>query len=656
MHQANFLKNLKLELYVFLCALLAIFYSFFIVTLGDFNLNKEFFLSTVFLDMWKHLVNLDLSVDENIIGGEGFLINGKTTAYFLPFPAFIRGFLSIFNLGESAVLSVTLGAATFISASCLICLKIFKKIKISSRFLKNFTLLAVIFFITFCSPIISILVIPSIFWEAIIWASGLFLLSVFFSISLLLNPNKKLKITFLIFAFFCGLTLFTRATFSFAVIILFTLTTLYIFYKKWDRKKSLFNNIFEDKYLIFGWLLFVLFIATLLAFNFLKWGDPFEFYPMQYYKNWDLPKKQEFLAHNAMNLRRIPSAISYYFLPSTDNFSSQLPFIRFGDFNYFRGLAKLDYWEPTLPLVITLPFYSLLTMFGLIIYIKSILNDRNLIVIALLPGAISSLFLVLIILTLHSHSIRYTSDFMPAIVIFSLFALYWITIKFDLLLSIKFFKIYLNTAIKLFICIFFIFIASSTMYLTVVTVMLENTYWRNLVVSDALLPLEFNSPIKFSRRGTSPEVTKYLKSGWSSDLEDWGTWSNSTMAQLVLMPPKGSTVDSYLLLETRALITPNHPNQLIEIWVNGVLNQKTILTNFDSNKIRINLLDKNNSSFDIYSMRVTEFFESISGLRFNLKPILIEFHFLNPARPKALGYDGDDRLLSIGLISAVFYQ
>ena len=643
------MRLLKIK-FISICLLIASALNFFILTLGSFDVNKKYYLSTVFFEVWKNLTSFDLSIDPEIIGGEGFLINGKTTVYFLPFPALIRGFLSIFGYGSSSVLSVFLASIIFLIASVFIAINLFNQGYFKNQAIKNTSFYAVIIFITICSPITSFLAFPSVFWEAIIWGSALFLISAFFSFTLCKKESDESGI-FFFFAIFCGLTLFTRANYSFATCILFGLTVFQIIVRDWSRKDTLFFNLFKNKNLVWSCLIFTVFLVGLLIFNYLKWGNPFEFYPLKYYLTFNEEQKKLFLSHGSMNINRIPEGISYYFLPAKDNFTSSLPFIQFGASNYFSGLGEFDYTEPTLPITITLPIYTFLFITGTFLFFKSLITHRKTISHSLFPAGIAALIPIIVILTLHSHSIRYIGDFMPAVVIFSLYALLTLAQKIanlqvsNSLITLRF-KFILKSCFYFLISITF----AVTIFFSTIGVLLENTGWRFLMVDRVLAPLQMNQPVSFIFRGNSGEISRYLKSGWAMDVENWGTWSNSSNARLEIVPPIGVSKDNNLILETRAFVTAKHPNQKIQIWVNGVLNQTLVLTN-PTNTIVINL--NKGTNFDKIVQRFVSRFERSTGLRFFQDSIIIDFKFLNPIRPKEIGEGDDERLLSLGLMSAV---
>ena len=77
---------------------------------------------------------------------------------------------------------------------------------------------------------------------------------------------------------------------------------------------------------------------------------------------------------------------------------------------------------------------------------------------------------------------------------------------------------------------------------------------------------------------------------------------------------------------------PKHPVQTVAIWANGVFIKKVELTKGDQNLIDIPIPAKS----------------LIPGY------VSLEFEFLSRARPRDLGYNQDDRYLSMALVSARF--
>ena len=121
-----------------------------------------------------------------------------------------------------------------------------------------------------------------------------------------------------------------------------------------------------------------------------------------------------------------------------------------------------------------------------------------------------------------------------------------------------------------------------------------------------------------------------LLNGWAYP-ESWGTWSIGDNAKIAFPLPKSPT--KIIELNLRALITMQHPNTQIKIYIDGVFQNTIILFQSQNNIVQIPIP------------------KSIPHKDY----LVMEFRFLNPVRPSEIGFiNGDNRLLGIGLISAQF--
>jgi hypothetical protein len=114
--------------------------------------------------------------------------------------------------------------------------------------------------------------------------------------------------------------------------------------------------------------------------------------------------------------------------------------------------------------------------------------------------------------------------------------------------------------------------------------------------------------------------------------EEWGVWSNGDKAKMILPVPQASP-PKQLKLTVRAFVSPLHPKQAVEVFIDQMPPQSISLSSSDTNTWLINLppnIDKR-------------------------KYLELQFHFKNSASPKDVGgVPGDDRKLGMGLISAQF--
>lgn len=630
--------------------ILVCLYCLFLLSLGTFNLKQPFALSLIFQSMWEHLSHGSLAVDAGLIGNEGFEVKGITTAYFLPFPSLIRGILSIFAMGDSAILSVWLGALTFFSASLLIWRHLFLQLPQSNSQLNQYLWIFGVLLCTFLSPMIGMMAYPTAYWEAIVWASALFLIASYLSIIMLANKGKK-SVPFFTFTLICSLTLFTRATFSFATCFLYSFTVIRLLSLQWQRNTPITNNLFQNKLLIKNGVLFGLSIFCLLAFNYAKWGNPFEFYPLQHYKMWDEVQKVKYFAHGALNLIRIPDTVSYYFFPSLDNFSATAPFIKLGSADHFGQSGNFDYKELTLPISITEPIATILFILGLILLPWLWIRGTDKTVSTLLPAALTSLIPLVFILSIHSLSIRYSGDFLPAFMLFGLFALFQIG-RLTKNLSIGQMTTPFTTTKHVLILGAIGIVVFVSLFLSTAGIFRQNEYWRS-VFHYSLIPMEIGETVSFAHHGNNSKAVGYLHKGWAGELESFGTWSNTNDPTLLILPPQKLSSKNFLKISARAFVTPNHPEQIVEVWVNGKLNQIISMRDANLNEILIKPLISSDWTTQNWSYLGSSLFNQLTQFlgTSNQEAIVIEFRLRNPARPSDLGFGDDRRLLGIGLIS-----
>ncbi|WP_218068315.1 DUF6311 domain-containing protein [Candidatus Thiosymbion oneisti] len=150
---------------------------------------------------------------------------------------------------------------------------------------------------------------------------------------------------------------------------------------------------------------------------------------------------------------------------------------------------------------------------------------------------------------------------------------------------------------------------------------------RELGLADVLPAVGSGERIRFSESG---DGLIYLAAGWSNP-ESWGTWSNGPAAEVVLLL---SDVGAHeILIEANALVSPLHPEQNIEISVNGMVATTARLTTYAANRIRVPIPDA-----------VREKLQKHRTLR-------LKFRFPDAVRPQALRIGDDSRSLALGLMA-----
>ena len=142
---------------------------------------------------------------------------------------------------------------------------------------------------------------------------------------------------------------------------------------------------------------------------------------------------------------------------------------------------------------------------------------------------------------------------------------------------------------------------------------------------DFLEQMEPVSPGEKLDFGSSGKGVHYLQAGWS-DPENWGTWSDSRSAT-ILLPASPAQVDS-VVIDFAAAVSPSHPAQRVEIFVNGSQAYSGSISE-RSGTLKIKIPDAAKSDA--------------------FKGITMEFRLPDAARPKDIGLGEDERTLALAL-------
>jgi hypothetical protein len=127
--------------------------------------------------------------------------------------------------------------------------------------------------------------------------------------------------------------------------------------------------------------------------------------------------------------------------------------------------------------------------------------------------------------------------------------------------------------------------------------------------------------------GTASPGVQLLSDGWAL-LETWGVWSNAKLASVYF--PRPQQTAQIIELNLRAFIAPTHLSQEITIALDGKVVGTYRLAQGEGNIVNIPLPSSSNN---FYKM---------------------DFQIHNPIRPVDLGFNQDQRLLGIALVSAKF--
>jgi hypothetical protein len=136
--------------------------------------------------------------------------------------------------------------------------------------------------------------------------------------------------------------------------------------------------------------------------------------------------------------------------------------------------------------------------------------------------------------------------------------------------------------------------------------------------------IELGSTIDFSKPWMARH--QFIGPGWFPEIESWGgIWSAKNQTQLVL--PMPTNPPRSITFIANALVTAKHPQQRVEILLDGVL-QKTVT-----------LRQTNDNQFTVPIPQALQ----------QAKTITIDLRFLDAISPQSLGMNADARTLALGL-------
>jgi hypothetical protein len=399
-----------------LCYLILVIISFLIFAfalLSDFSYDifyKARF-GEAFFDMWRRIIAGDVTIGRDVLSGEIFIVNGKLIAYYLPFPALIRGLLSIFEIGEYSIPSILM-SITLYSISIYFLLK--EILNYLNYRESNAILYA--WYPFFLLPLISLFVEASIYWEAIIWSLALFMTQAFLFLYFLRVKKPSTHYLLLLVSSFI---LFTRPTYAIASGVL----VLILFFIDINSKN------YSIRYLL-SYCFFMLALLFLAYLNYSKWGSPFEFASLAQHEQLLGTERGRMAAISpSLSINRIPETLDYYFSISALNFNSHPPFIQFGG-NSTPLRAYFDYKEAYYSITLLLPFHVLAGLLGGYILFrrsKYNCNSKKYFQIYFFISIIPALLMLMMI----SMALRYRSEFFAVLIFSSMIGIVYVQNTFS---------------------------------------------------------------------------------------------------------------------------------------------------------------------------------------------------------------------------------
>lgn len=266
----------------------------------------------------------------------------------------------------------------------------------------------------------------SVFWEAILWGAAISMMAFYLSISVIFKKSFPLLICF---GVICGVGLFTRPNITMMIISLFTSTLLILFLRSQcavaSRYMQSINSCYKKSELAWVIFLFSIFILLLGCLNHARWGSSLQFAPFEHNVQCTGARLTKYLKYGPARIDRVPQAISYYFIPTADNFKSGFPFVKLGSHVYFQQtLDTFDYVEPSFPISLASPIFTLLGFCGMVIIIYSLFKGKNRnTLLYLCPVICSAWISTILLLPLDTEAMRYKGDIMPAIIFFSVYTI-----------------------------------------------------------------------------------------------------------------------------------------------------------------------------------------------------------------------------------------
>ena len=369
----------------------------------DLMFRSRFYLA--YENMWINLIKGSIEIDGEFWVGERYFVNGKTLTYYLPFPAIVRGFLSIFGLGSSSVLSVFLAIVLYFISSFLLFMDVTKEFASKSISSDQYKKNVIYFYPLVGIPIIGLCFEASMVWESLLWGLSIFLLTLHFFYKFVTLRTAQHGV---IFIFLSSLVLFTRPTFIVGSLGMFCIALFIIFT---DKKRSVA--------LLSACFFFVGSCFLLGSYNSKKWGSPLTFAPMQYHEQLvgnDRGRKVEKLP--SVSFLRLPDAFDYYLLPTLRPLKSgYFGFIGVDRHIFNLKFENFDYVEPKYTIQIMLPILSLLAILGVISYKRfaasKSLKEITPISLLYLAAGIPFFFILLA----HSMALRYRGDMFPLLIV-----------------------------------------------------------------------------------------------------------------------------------------------------------------------------------------------------------------------------------------------
>ncbi|MES2693850.1 MAG: hypothetical protein V4773_10285 [Verrucomicrobiota bacterium] len=389
-------------------------FSFF-VTYGTFEFVAEESFASFYDHQARSLLHGRLDVPEPALSGEAFVYKGKVYGYFGPTPAVLRLPFAAMDAGMGKLSRLYLVAyyVLALAAAYMIALR-FAALggEPGSRLSRS----AIVAFLTACGVGSTLFFLGSrsyVYHEAILCGAMFAMWSVYHALGYLVTGFARTALA----ALACG----TAAVHArppcglFALAFLGAVALLHVI-----RCIRMRNPGAATAPIAIG-IASVIGVFSFNALSYLKFGT-FEGCPLRYHVQYD-PARLARIENKLFHPGNVPFGAAAYVTSSFPKFDSRFPFIHFGSGPMpGREAAKLDLVEPLVGIPWAMPALSLLAVCG---SLAAGGNWRRAYVCAW--GAALPVALAMFSAIAVSH--RYTSDFIPFLVVASAAGLSWLDLR-----------------------------------------------------------------------------------------------------------------------------------------------------------------------------------------------------------------------------------
>ena len=266
----------------------------------------------VFNEMLSNLLQGRFDISPATIAGEAYIFKGHSYAYFGMFCALLRLPLLLTGNNGADVTGISLLIAAAISLACR--LGIVATILNRAGRVNPVLRWAIIIAVAANGEAIQYLA-PSIYQEVVSWGAALASIFVLLALRLVLGFAKPGAALYAAMALCAGLALLCKVTFGLGLYCAFGLLAAVQLWRSWPLGAQFVAAL---RKLAPAAAVLVLFAGLTGGVNYARWENPLTFMPLNLPKPGDkyFPPRPERLAkYGSNNVRRIPFALQYFFVP-----------------------------------------------------------------------------------------------------------------------------------------------------------------------------------------------------------------------------------------------------------------------------------------------------------------------------------------------------